>query len=45
MKIHLFKNNADISIGIHYSKDLFVDGEHVLTFSIWHWDIEMEWYR
>ncbi len=43
MKIHLFKNNQQIVIGITYSKDIFVDGEHILTFSFLHTDLEIEW--
>ena len=43
MRIHLFKDNQQIIIGITYSKNLFVDGKHVLTFSFWKWDIEIEW--
>jgi len=44
MKLRFFKDVGEMyCIGIRYSKDLFVDGQHELILSFLRWDFVIEW--
>ena len=43
MQVNLFKDNQEVVFGIRYNKHLYIDDQHVLTFSFWKWDLVFDW--
>lgn len=43
MKIYWFKSSQIFVIGFRYSKNLYVDGEHIFIISLGYRDLDFTW--